>query len=285
MICWMNGEYMEISKLSVSPLDHGFLYGLGFFETLRTYNHEPFLWEQHCTRITQALEEYRISIPYAFEELRSVIIELNKRNGQTDGYFRLNISAGEGGIGLAQTNYPNPNIIIFRKDLPVVPRGQEKDAVWLQTIRNSPEQKIRYKSHHYANNVLGRFELPSLKNLEGFFVNADGFVAEGITSNIFWVINKELYTPSPSTGILPGITRQHVLNLASSANLNIYEGEYTPKDLESADECFVTTSIQELIPIRSLNDKRFLGNEGVIYRRLHNLYIASIEKRFNDEFR
>ncbi|HWI50015.1 MAG TPA: aminodeoxychorismate lyase [Rummeliibacillus sp.] len=278
MICWMNGEYVESTELSVSPIDHGYLYGLGFFETFRTYNDEPFLWEEHCARIQRALEEYRITMPYTFEKLWDVIIELNKRNGQTDGYFRLNISAGEGGIGLEKTHYPNPNVIIFRKELPTVSRGQEKNAVWLNTVRNSPEQAIRYKSHHYANNVRARLELPSLKNLEGFFVNSEGYVAEGITSNIFWVIANELYTPALSTGILPGITRQHVLNLANEAGLDIHEGKYTPQDLENADECFITTSIQELIPIRGLGEKCYLGNEGVIYRNLHKMYIASIEK-------
>ncbi|WP_102693357.1 aminodeoxychorismate lyase [Rummeliibacillus pycnus] len=278
MICWMNGKYVESMELSVSPTDHGYLYGLGFFETFRTYNDVPFLWDEHCERIQGALEEYRIEMNYTFEELRNVIMELNRRNGQTDGYFRLNISAGEGGLGLNITNYLNPNVIIFRKELPVVPRGQEKNAVWLNTIRNSPEQPIRYKSHHYANNIRARFELPSLKDVEGFFINADGYVAEGITSNIFWVIENELYTPSLSTGILPGITRQHVLNLANKAGLNIHVGKYTPQDLEKAAECFVTTSIQELIPIRGLGEKCFLGNKGVIYRNLHNMYIASIEE-------
>ncbi|MFJ8264260.1 aminodeoxychorismate lyase [Rummeliibacillus sp. NPDC094406] len=278
MICWMNGEYVESTELSVSPIDHGYLYGLGFFETFRTYNNTPFLWEEHCARIQRALEEYRITMPYTFGKLRDVIIELNKRNGQTDGYFRLNISAGEGGIGLGNTHYPNPNVIIFRKELPTVSRGQEKNAVWLNTVRNSPEQAIRYKSHHYANNVRARLELPSSKNLEGFFVNSEGYVAEGITSNIFWVIANELYTPALSTGILPGITRQHVLNLANESGLNIHEGKYTPQDLENADECFITTSIQELIPIRGLGEKYFLGNKGAIYRKLHKMYIASIEK-------
>lgn len=278
MICWMNGKYVENTELAVSPTDHGYLYGLGFFETFRTYNDHPFLWDEHCARIQKALEEYRITMPYTFEELWGVIIELNRRNGQTDGYFRLNISAGEGGVGLGNTSYPNPNVIIFRKELPTVSRGSEKKAVWLHTIRNSPEQEIRYKSHHYANNVRARLELPSLKNVEGFFVNAEGYVAEGITSNIFWVINNELYTPSISTGILPGITRQHVFNLADEAGLCIHEGEYKPQDLENAEECFITTSIQELIPIRVLGEKSFLGNEGVIYRHLHSMYIVSIEK-------
>ncbi|WP_312753665.1 aminodeoxychorismate lyase [Rummeliibacillus suwonensis] len=278
MICWMNGKYIESTELSVSPTDHGYLYGLGFFETFRTYNDKPFLWNEHCSRIQRALEEYRITMSYTFEELRDVIIELNKRNGQTDGYFRLNISAGEGGIGLSKTHYSNPNVIIFRKELPTASRGHEKNAVWLHTIRNSPEQAIRYKSHHYANNIRARFEVPSLKELEGFFVNAEGHIAEGITSNIFWAIKKELYTPSISTGILPGITRQHVLRLAHEVGLNIHEGKYRPQDLEKADECFITTSIQELIPIKKLDEKCFLGNTGDIYRQLHTMYIASIER-------
>ncbi len=100
---------------------------------------------------------------------------------------------------------------MFRKPLLQIPRGKEKEAVWLKTPRNTPEQQKRYKSHHYGNNVLARLEVPSLAGHEGFLQTQSGFIAEGITSNIFWVKDGILYTPSIKTGILPGITRKMVI--------------------------------------------------------------------------
>lgn len=273
MWCFYNGQYVQAEDLKISPFDHGFLYGLGVFETFRTYNGKPFLWDAHMARLQRALDAYHIVLPYTSAELRDVIMQLNEREGGTDGYFRLNVSAGEAGIGLANTQYTEPNVIVFRKPLELPPRGTEKNATWLQTVRNTPEQAERFKSHHYANNIVARFEVPSLKDLEGFFVNADDFVAEGITSNIFWAKDGTIYTPSLSTGILNGITRQHICTL-----VDVVEGEFTKEAVERADECFVTTSIQEIIPIRQLDDTTFLGNEGPIYQQVHAQYVASIQK-------
>lgn len=273
MICFHNGQYVEADELKISPFDHGFLYGLGVFETLRTYDGQPFLWAQHFERLQRALAAYHIELPYNSDELRDVIMQLNVRNGGGDGYFRINVSAGEAGIGLANTAYDEPNVIIFRKPLELPPRGTEKEATWLQTVRNTPEQTERFKSHHYANNIVARFEVPSLKNIEGFFVNDNGFVAEGITSNIFWAKDGIIYTPALQTGILPGITRAHVLTLT-----DVVEGEFTKADVEAADECFITTSIQEIIPIRALDGHTFLGKAGPIYQQVHAQYVASIQK-------
>lgn len=273
MICFHNGQYVEADELKISPFDHGFLYGLGVFETLRTYDGQPFLWAQHFERLQRALAAYHIELPYNSDELRGVIMQLNVRNGGGDGYFRINVSAGEAEIGLANTAYDEPNVIIFRKPLELPPRGTEKEATWLQTVRNTPEQTERFKSHHYANNIVARFEVPSLKNIEGFFVNDNGFVAEGITSNIFWAKDGILYTPALQTGILPGITRAHVLTL-----IDVVEGEFTKADVEAADECFITTSIQEIIPIRALDGHTFLGKAGPIYQQVHAQYVASIQK-------
>lgn len=273
MWCFHNGMYVKAEDLRISPFDHGYLYGLGVFETLRTYDGKPFLWHAHFTRMQEALSVYHIQLPYTEQELHDVIMELNVRNGGDDGYFRVNVSAGEAGIGLAKTTYDEPTVIIFRKPLELPPRGTEKNAVWLDTVRNSPEQHTRFKSHHYANNIVARFEVPSLASLEGFFLNDQGYVAEGITSNIFWVTDGIIYTPALSTGILPGITRAHVMTLAP-----VIEGTFTKEDMLRADECFITTSIQELIPIRAVGDKQFAGSDGSVYQALHARYIETIKE-------
>ena len=278
MQCWMNGEYVTAADLRISPFDHGFLYGLGFFETFRTYKGKILFFEAHMERLLAALAQFHIHMPYTADELLVVIENLNAQADGQDGYFRLNVSAGEHGIGLQPTAYTKPNVILFRKELHMAPSGQEKTAQWLVTTRNSPEHDVRVKSHHYGNNVLGRFEMPSLATQEGFFLTEAGYVAEGVTSNVFWVKDDILYTPSLETGILPGITREWVIQKAQQLGMQVEEGLFTQGDVEQASECFITNSVQELVPIGQLEDVQLLGKKGPIYTRLHEAYVEEIKQ-------
>ncbi|HEY4623957.1 aminodeoxychorismate lyase [Solibacillus sp. FSL R7-0668] len=275
MLCWMNGEFIEEQDLRISPFDHGFLYGLGFFETFRTYKGKAVFLPNHFGRLLEALKEYRIHFPYTIKDLEEIIEQLNAQDGN-EGYFRLNVSAGAHAIGLAPSEYLEPTVILFRKELPQVKRGTEKEAVWLKTPRNSPEQNQRYKSHHYGNNVRARLELPNLAKQEGFFTDVQGVVAEGITSNIFWIKDDILYTPSTEIGILPGITRALVMDVAEIIGIPVREGRFLKWELEQADECFITTAVQELVPISHIGKVHFAGSEGRIYQQLHNGYIEKI---------
>lgn len=276
MLCWMNGEFMRAEDLKISPFDHGFLYGVGFFETFRTYAGKVFLFEEHMGRLAIALDEYRIAMPYAEEEILAAVSKLNDAAGGEDGYFRLNVSGGVHDIGLAPSTFPVPNVILFRKDLAPAVRGTEKKGVWLETPRNRPESSVRHKSHNFLNNVRGRLELPSLKEMEGLFITAEGFVAEGVTSNVFWMKADELFTPAIETGILPGTTRAFVMNLARTAGIIVNEGFYPVEEVENADELFVTNAVQELVPLVSIEKKVLPGASGVYYNKLHDLYEAAI---------
>ncbi|MEK4243814.1 aminodeoxychorismate lyase [Psychrobacillus sp. FSL K6-2684] len=274
MEAWKDGQLFKASELTVSAYDHGFLYGLGFFETFRTYNGEVFLWDEHWSRLSKALSDFRIAIPYEKQSILKAVNLLTAANNGEDGYFRLNVSAGIHDMGLQPSDYPQPTVIIFRKPLPSTVRGKEKSAIWLKTVRNSPESSIRHKSHHFANNVQARFEIDSLATQEGIFVNAEGFVAEGITSNVFWVKDGKVYTPSVETGILNGTTRKWILK---NCTMDIAEGLYTKSQLELADEVFITNAVQEIVPIKSIGEKQFLGNQGPVYKVLHKQYVECIE--------
>ena len=278
MTCWMNGQYIKSEEIRISPFDHGFLYGVGFFETFRTYNGHVFLFDEHMDRLRRALSEYRITMPYEDAEILAAVRKLNDAEGGEDGYFRLNISAGEHDIGLAPSSYPKPNVILFRKKLSLTARGTEKNGVWLETTRNNPESMIRHKSHNFLNNVRGRLELPSLKLSEGLFVTVEGFVAEGVTSNVFWMKNGVLYTPAIETGILPGTTRAVIIKIARTAGLVVNEGFYSKIDVENADELFVTNAVQELVPLSVLEEVVLPGAGGFYYRKLHGLYVEALEK-------
>ncbi|TQR18177.1 aminodeoxychorismate lyase [Psychrobacillus vulpis] len=275
MDAWKDGELYRADELTISPYDHGFLYGLGFFETFRTYNGQVFLWEEHWSRLSKALEDFRITMPYDKETIIAAVTALTKVNNNEDGYFRLNISAGVHDIGLQPTSYEKPTVILFRKTLPSNLRGTEKSAVWLETVRNSPESGIRHKSHHYANNIQARFEVTSLASLEGIFLTVDGFIAEGITSNIFWVKNGKLYTPSLQTGILAGVTRDWIIN---NSSIEVVEGLFLQDALEDADEVFITNAVQEIVPIKNIDEKQFLGNQGPVYVALHESYVKCIRE-------
>ncbi|MGM9944473.1 MAG: aminodeoxychorismate lyase [Lysinibacillus sp.] len=282
MLCWMNGHYVESEALRISPFDHGFLYGLGFFETFRTYDgHVPF-FEDHYNRLSEALQHFHIEMPYTIVDFEEVIKTLNKEE-QGDGYFRLNVSAGVHDIGLQPTIYNEPTVIVFRKPLIERPRGKEKEAIWLKTPRNTAEGMMRFKSHHYGNNVLARFEVPNLADYEGFFLTETGFIAEGITSNIFWVKDDILYTPSFETSILGGITRKQVIQLAENLGFIVREGTYKAAELEQAAECFVTNAVQELVPIYKIGDNMFKGAAGQVYRKLHETYVDEILQRIKGE--
>lgn len=284
MLCWMNGEYIEQEHLKVSPFDHGFLYGLGFFETFRTYKGKPLFLREHLARLQNALLNFHITMPYTENQLRKVIENLNEDAGGTDGYFRLNISAGEHKIGLAPTSYEKPNVIVFRKALPKTSPSLEKTAVILQTVRNTPEvNNTRFKSHHYGNNVFARFELPSLASQEGIFLTQEGFVAEGITSNVFWVKDKTIYTPSLQTGILSGIMRSNVIRLARKHALAIKEGEYYVEHLFEADECFITNSVSQIVPIKQIQHVTYKGLTGKITQQLKEAFIADIAVKLEEE--
>jgi len=236
------------------------------------------LWEQHWERLEQTLSAFRITLPYLKQELLTVVEELTRLNGGRDGYFRLNVSAGVHDIGLQPTHYPDPTVLVLRKELPETIRGTEKTARWIEIPRNTPEGSTRVKSHHYGNNVLARFELPSLAEMEGFMCTEKGLVAEGITSSIFWVKEGVLYTPSLDTGILNSITRQWLLDYAKDHQLPYEEGHFTPQQVEIADELWVVNAVQEIVPIRALESYHFPGNNGEWYRKLHAAYEQAITK-------
>lgn len=278
MYCWMNGEYVKKEDLKISPFDHGFLYGIGFFETFRTYEGHVFLLEEHMERLYAALQHFRIAFPYSLAELKAVIAKLDELAGGTDGYFRLNVSAGTHDIGLAPSSYEQPTVILFRKELPPVQKNNAKEGVILMTPRTEPESSVRYKSHHFLNNVEGRLELPSLREHEGIFLTKDGYIAEGVTSNVFWVKNGRLYTPSLETGILAGTTRAVIIDFARKNGFSVEEGLYTVEDLLTADEVFVTNAIQEIVPLKSLENVTYAGVDGSFYQKIHHHYRQAIEE-------
>lgn len=257
MIIDVNGRLMKAEEAKVSVYDHGFMYGIGLFETFRTYGGKPFLLTKHLERLNKGCREIGIVCKTAEDDWEKRIQALLRANKLVDAYFRISVSAGIDVLGLPEDEYKQPEEIIYVKPLPQTKPVQHKVLRKLHTLRNSPESLMRHKSFHFMNNVLAKRELanqPGSKGAEGLFLNSDGNICEGIVSNVFFVKNNMVHTPSVDTGCLPGITRQFVIQLASGAGIQVEEGRYDWNQLLSADEIFLTNSIQEIIPVTIVED-------------------------------
>ncbi|MBM7649567.1 4-amino-4-deoxychorismate lyase [Bacillus ectoiniformans] len=268
----MNGQIIKQDEVRISPFDHGFLYGLGVFETFRLYNGHPFLLDDHLERLNKSLETLMIERAFTRDEIMEIVISLSNANELKDAYIRLNVSAGNGEIGLQTDVYKKPNVIMFQKPLQPPKEMQEKEGVWLETKRNTPELSERLKSHHYLNNIAAKREIGNDLRKEGIFFTSEGFIAEGIVSNVFWIKGGTLYTPTIETGILNGVTRQLVMALAKKNGWRMEEGYYKKEQLLEAEEAFFTNSIQEIVPIVCINSRVFPGRKGKHAKNLYEDY-------------
>ncbi|MEH6890939.1 aminodeoxychorismate lyase [Bacillus sp. JJ864] len=278
MLIYVNGAFVDASEAKISPYDHGYLYGLGVFETFRIYNGHPFLLDDHYERLMTALSSLHIAWKMTKEDVKSILKELMVRNHLQNAYVRFNVSAGSGEIGLQTDMYEEPSVIVFIKPLPAPSEVIEKEGVILKQTRNTPEGEFRLKSHHYLNNILGKREIGNTTSKEGIFLTKEGYVAEGIVSNLFFVNNDILYTPSLQTGILNGITRAFIIAAAETLGLKVREGLFLQEELLTADEVFITNSIQEIVPIWCIGETHFPGKEGLVTTKLSRVYETYREK-------
>jgi len=272
MYVYVNGNIVPREEAQISAFDHGFLYGLGLFETFRTYDGHPFLLDDHLARLNLGLSELHIDRQFSRAEAVKIIERLLEANRLRNAYVRFNVSAGMGDLGLSVERYLRPNVIVYMKPLPPSAPQEGKEGIILKTRRNSPEGHERLKSHHYLNNMIGRWELGHRPHAEGIFLNREGAVAEGIVSNIFWVRSGVVYTPSSSVGILNGVTRQFVIALLNELHIPVEEGVYPLSDLYEADEVLITNSLQEIVPLHRIGHRVYLGKNGPVTRALQRHY-------------
>ncbi|ADI25141.1 MULTISPECIES: aminodeoxychorismate lyase [unclassified Geobacillus] len=272
MYVYINGAVVPREEAQLSAFDHGFLYGLGLFETFRTYSGHPFLLDDHLARLNKGLSELHIERQFGRAEVVAIIEQLLEANGLRDAYVRFNVSAGVGDLGLPIERYRNPTVIVYMKPLPPPVPPEGKEGVVLAARRNSPEGNERLKSHHYLNNMIGKWELGHRPHAEGIFLNSDGAVAEGIVSNIFWVKDGIVYTPAPAVGILNGITRQFIIALLKQLRIPVEEGVYPLSHLLQADEAFITNSVQEIVPLCRIGHCVYQGKNGPVVRALQHHY-------------
>ncbi|WP_224749660.1 aminotransferase class IV [Polycladospora coralii] len=249
---WMNGELIDEQAASISVLDHGVLYGIGAFETIRIYEGHPFLLDDHLDRLHSGLERMCIRAPYTHEQWREQIQKLIAITAQKEGTLRLTVTAGKEGLGLATRVYENPQTMIFIRPLPHGHHTWFTQGKQLQ-VCTVPRQAVggaeSFKTANYMNSVLARQEIHDFPRTEGLMLTPEGKLAEGIVSNLFFAKGNTIFTPARSLGILDGITRRFLIQLAKQEELKLIEGAFTEIDLDEADEIWVTNSVQEIVPI------------------------------------
>jgi branched-chain amino acid aminotransferase len=271
---YVNGKFVPKSEAKISVFDRGYLYGDGVFEGIRGYNARIFRLDQHLERLYRGAKAIALDIPLTPEELKDAIIETVRRNGLRDCYIRLIVSRGEGDLGLNPMNCHTPaTIVVIASHISLYPREvyeQGLDLLTCTTRKNlltalNPE----IKSLNYLNNILARIEAVRAGAHEGLMLNHLGYVAEGTGDNVFIVRGGVLRTPPAYVGILEGITRQVVLELAEAMDLPAREEALTLYELYTADECFLTGTAAEIVPVARC-DGRVIGDgkPGPITKRL-----------------
>lgn len=255
---YLNGEVQPVEEATLSIMDHGLMYGLGLFETFRVFDGHPFLLDDHFYRLEKSAREMNIAWSYDRQAVLKALHMTLEANEWNNAYVRYNITAGMDSLGLTTEKYTSPQTIIYMKPLPSfaatfpVKRGQ-----LLSIRRNTPEGHARLKSHHFFNNVLGKREIGEETDVEGIFLTASGHVAEGVVSNVFWVKDGTIYTPSVETGILKGITREFILTLAKKHGIYVREGRFEPSFLIEAEEAFAANSIQGIVRLTAVDQHRY----------------------------
>lgn len=278
---WMNGKLVTRKHIQLSPFDHGLLYGHGSFETFRSYRGKvPFL-HYHYTRLLQTLHVLGIVFPYSEEAIEKAVDQLLAQTGGGDCIFRLSVTAGEWQVD----GYTKPNVWMTAAMLSSSSsmRGVEKRGKWLSTCHKGRGDLLDVRGFHYSDMRSGQLELANPLKYEGLLLNEHDIVTESIRSNVFFAKNDILYTPALSLGIVKGITREWVITLAKEIGFEVREGEFDREELESAHECFLTNAIDELIPLSRIGRSEFAGNEGLVYKRLHQAYVYIIEQRLKGD--
>jgi len=263
MQVYISGKFFDKDNAKISVFDHGLLYGDGVFEGMRSYNGKVFRLREHMIRLWDSAKALMIEIPITLEELEAAVYETLKVNNIQDGYIRLLVTRGVGTLGLDAHLCSDPQVVIIAAHLAMYPEElYEKglDIVTASTVRTNPAMvSPQIKSLNYLNNVLAKIEGHLAGCAEVLMLNTKGEVAECSGDNVFIVRDGKLHTPPPEAGILEGITRQTVIDIAVDLGIPVKELPMTRYDIFTADECFLTGSGAELIPVVKL-DGRLIGD-------------------------
>jgi len=280
---YISGKLYDKSEAKVSVFDHGLLYGDGVFEGIRAYSGRVFRLKQHVDRLYESALGIHLAIPIEREQMAAAIVETLAFNKLKDAYIRVVVTRGAGSLGLDPRKTTDPQVIIITDSISLYPEelyDHGLKIVTAATTRNHPNAvNPRIKSLNYLNNILAKIEGTQAGCLEALMLNHKGEVAECTGDNIFVVHDGVLHTPSIDSGILEGITRDAVIELARGAGYRVIERTMDRHDVFTADECFLTGTAAELIPVVEC-DGRVIGSgrPGPITRELRQRFQALVRE-------
>jgi len=286
MWIFLNDRFVKREDALISVFDHGFLYGDGVYETIRSYGDRLYMEQEHILRLFRSAESIGLSIPIPPERwpelLHEAMIRNDVGNARQDAYLRITVTRGAGEIGLDPALCPSPTVVIMAK--PLLPPNESLYATGVELIVASTRRNLpgalspQIKAISFLNNILAKREAIAAGAFDGILLNWEHRLTECTTSNLFFVTDGCLHTPALECGLLEGITRTAVLHLAKAQRIPIEEGRFIPAHLYHADECFLTNTTMEVMPVVMV-DRRQIGDgkPGPITRALHKLFRASRE--------
>ena len=277
MKIYVDGKFCDEKNAKISVFDHGLLYGDGIFEGLRAYHGRVFRLKEHIDRLFYSAKAILLTIPMSHADLMKAVLETCRRNRLREGYIRLVVTRGVGTLGLNPNRCKNPSVIIIADKIQLYPEEYYKrglDIITVPTTRNLHSAlNPAIKSLNYLNNILAKIEATNGGCEEAVMLNAQGFVAECTGDNLFIVKEGKLLTPPLSAGALYGITRQTVMDLAGQAGVAVSEPNLTRYDLFNADECFLTGTGAEIVPVVKIDGRVIgTGTPGPLTRQLTESY-------------
>ncbi len=274
----INGQQITPEDASISIFDHGFLFGDSIYEVVQTVDGSPFAWEEHLARLRNSASRLSMDLPWSDSQLRDEIDNaVDAKTWQGESYVRVIITRGVGRIALLPTSCVDPALIIIAKEIPKPgPKTDTGLVICLTKVRRNSRLAMDpgIKSGNYLNNVLAAIEANEMGADDALMLNETGHLTECTTSNIYLVKDGRILTPSLESGILDGITRMKVREVASNEGIHFIEGEYSVGDLESADEIFMTGTVKGVVPVCRINGTaKWQGDPGPVTDRLRKAYI------------
>jgi len=283
MLVYINNSLIPESEAKVSVFDHGFLYGDGIYETMRAYEGAVFMLDEHIRRLYRSASLIQLAIPKSAAEIKSAIHKTLKANSLKNAYIRLTISRGAGKIGLDPALCKKPTFLIVTNEFKAYPGSFYKKGVRLiiSSVRRNLKEALnpQIKSLNFLNNILAKIESKKKKAYEALMLNSQGHLAEGTICNVFFMLKKNkkavLCTPSLDCGILDGITRNIVIELAQKNGIAVKEGKFKKEDIYSASEVFITNTTMEVMPVCKVDSTSY--KVGTITKLLHEAYKENVK--------
>lgn len=280
MKIYLDGKFVDESDAKVSVFDHGLLYGDGVFEGIRLYGGNVFRLEEHLERLEYSAKAILLKLPLTRAELAEATCETCRQNNLKDAYIRLVVTRGAGDLGLAPWLCPKPTLFIIASKISLYPQEHYDNGLSIVTV---PTRRINpaalpstVKSLNYLNNILGKLEAKQAGALEAIMLNDQGYIAECTADNVFGVHKGEILTPAASQGALKGVTRGTIFDIARELGIPIREANLTRYDLWCADECFLTGTGAEVVPVVKLDGREIgTGKPGPVTQRV----LASFRRR------